>query len=54
VETTTVSQSWITGHLGMNNVESASRVIHRINLSRIEKKVHAKIEVFCLGKNERK
>jgi hypothetical protein len=36
---TTMSQSWIAKHLSMKNAANVSRVIHRMDLSRIEKKV---------------
>ena len=36
---TTVSQAWIAEHLGMKNSANVSRVIHRMDLSRLEEKV---------------
>jgi hypothetical protein len=47
---TTVSQSWIAGHLGMKNAANLSRVIHLMALSRIGKKVSAKFRRFISEK----
>jgi hypothetical protein len=43
VEKTTVSQAWITEHLGMKNADDASRPIHLMVLSLSEKKVSEKL-----------
>ena len=43
---TTMSQSWIGEQLGMKNAANVSRVIHRMNLSRIEKKVPRTVWFF--------
>jgi hypothetical protein len=43
---TMVSQSWITEYLGMKNAVNLSRAIHIMDLSRIEKKVSAKLARF--------
>ena len=47
---TTVSQAWIGEHLGIKNAANASRVIHLMALSWIEKKVSAKFTRFITEK----
>ena len=47
---TTMSQSWIAEHLGMKNAANVSRVIHRMDLLRIEKKVPTKLRCFVFKK----
>jgi hypothetical protein len=47
---TTLSQAWITEPLGMKNAANASRVIHLMALSWIEKKVSAKLARFVSEK----
>jgi REP element-mobilizing transposase RayT len=43
---TTMSQAWIAEHLGMKNAVNVSRVIHRMDISRIEKKVPTHLRFF--------
>ena len=43
---TTVSQAWIAEHLGMKNSANVSRVIHRMDLSRLEEKVSEELWRF--------
>lgn len=43
---TTMSQAWIAEHLGMKNAANVSRVIHRMDISRIEKKVPTNLRFF--------
>ena len=50
LEKTTMSQSWIAEHLGMKNAANVSRVIHRMDLSRIEKKVPETLWCFVSEK----
>jgi hypothetical protein len=47
---TTVSQAWIAGHLGMKNAANVSRVIHRMDLSRLENKVPEELWRFAGAK----
>ena len=47
---TTMSQSWIAEHLGMKNAANVSRVIHRMDLSRMEKKVPETLWCFASQK----
>jgi len=47
---TTVFQLWIAEPLGMKNAANASRVIHLMALSWIEKKVSAKLARFVSEK----
>ena len=51
---TTVSQSWIAELLGVKNVANSSRVIYRVDLSRLEKKVPGKLKRFVSEKMTRK
>jgi REP element-mobilizing transposase RayT len=43
---TTVSQTWIAEHLSMKNAANVSRVIHRMDLSRLEAKVSGELRRF--------
>jgi REP element-mobilizing transposase RayT len=43
---TTVSQAWIAEHLSMKNAANVSRVIHRMDLSRMEAKVSGELRRF--------
>lgn len=47
---TTVSQAWIAEHLGMKNSANVSRVIHRMDLSRLEEKVSGDLRRFASEK----
>jgi REP element-mobilizing transposase RayT len=47
---TTVSQAWIAEHLGMKNAANVSRVIHRMDLSRLENKVSEELWRFAGAK----
>jgi hypothetical protein len=47
---TTVSQAVIVEHLGIKNAANASRAIHLMSLSRLEKKVSAKFTRFVSEK----
>jgi REP element-mobilizing transposase RayT len=47
---TTVSQAWIAEHLGMKNAANVSRVIHRMDLSRLENKVSEELRGFVRAK----
>jgi hypothetical protein len=47
---TTVSQAWIAEHLGMKNSANVSRVIHRMDLSRLEEKVSEDLRRFVSEK----
>jgi putative transposase len=47
---TTVSQAWIAEHLGMKNAANVSRVIHRMDLSRLENKVSEELRRFVGAK----
>jgi hypothetical protein len=47
---TTVSQAWIAGRLGMRNAANVSRVIHRMDFSRMQKRVPETLSRFVLGK----
>ena len=47
---TTMSQSWIAEHLGMKNAANVSRVIHRMDLSQMEKKVPETLWCFVSAK----
>jgi hypothetical protein len=50
LEKTTMSQSWIAEHLGMKNAANVSRVIHRMDLSRLEEKVLEDLRRFVSEK----
>jgi len=43
-------QAWIAKHLGMKNAANVSRVIHRMDLSRIEKNIPATLRCFISEK----
>ena len=45
-----MSQSWIVEYLGMKNAADLSSVIHRVDSSRIEKKVPEKLRGFVSEK----
>jgi hypothetical protein len=47
---TTVSQAWIAEHLGMKNSANVSRVIHRMDLSRLKEKVSEDLRSFVSEK----
>ena len=47
---TKMCQAWIAKHLGMKNAANVSRVIHRMDLSRIEKKVPETLWCFVSEK----
>ena len=50
---TTVSQAVIVEHLGMKNAANASRAIHLMDSSLIEKNIPETLRGFVSGKNER-
>ena len=43
---TTISQAWITEHLGMKNAANVGRVIHRMDLSRLHAKASKNLRPF--------
>ena len=43
---TTVSQAWIAEHLGMRNTANVSRIIHRMDLSRLHAKASMNLKPF--------
>ena len=47
---TTVSQTWIAEHLGMKNSANVSRIVHRMDSSRLEKKISMELSCFILEK----
>jgi REP element-mobilizing transposase RayT len=47
---TTVSQGWIAEHLRMKNAANVSRVVHRMNQARLEKKVSKEMRRFIEDK----